>query len=371
MMKTKTLLLLLICFVLVCCSPITSTAQATLNGYWIDVASPVSENNGVYEIYTPEQLAWVASVVNNNGQSFAGKTVRLMADIDLAGKEWMPIGAPSMSGSLSDVMEHTFVGTFDGNYKVIKNLSIGMDGNPNQYGKSQNLGGGMSKNGYVGLFGICGGYGMSAPETVIKNVGLENVSIHTIASGVGALVGNSWGAYIENCYATGTIKVYAPEIVAGGLVGELVAWNEVSLKNCYSAVNLIDNNADPEESFAGLGGLVGSMDNANEPVIVNCYAVGSTSTAGMHGGILGYGGYFLIEGGLISTYHNSDVNKYAVGSWFGTPDDDEIALYARTTTQLKTKSTYVAWDFNSVWAVDSGKNSGYPYLRGFGESTPT
>jgi len=356
-----------VCFTLIVCSP---TAQAALSGNWISNAKSVDEKNGVYEIYTPEQLAWVASTVNNGrGQAFAGKTVKLMADIDLAGKKWTPIGAPSMNTPASQAMNATFVGTFDGNYKVIRNLSIGTDGNPDQYGKkqiiSQSNGTVNSRSGYVGLFGTCGGWGAAAPKTVIKNVGLENVSIHTVAGATGALVGNSWGAYIENCYSTGVIKIYTSEATAGGLVGDMAAWNIVSLRNCYSTVTLTNTKGDTDESFAGLGGLVGSMDNANKPVIVNCYAIGNTNTAGLHGGLLGRGSYSSVNGGLSSAYHNSDVNKYAIGSWFGTPGPDEVKLYARTTSELKTQSTYVGWDFNGIWALDNQKNNGYPYLRGF------
>ena len=62
-----------------------------------------------YIITTAAQLAGLAKLVNEgpeNGSpvNFSGKTVKLGADIDLAGKEWTPIGK---SGA-------TFNGTFDG-----------------------------------------------------------------------------------------------------------------------------------------------------------------------------------------------------------------------------------------------------------------
>ena len=62
-----------------------------------------------YTISTAAQLAGLAKLVNEgpeNGSpvNFSGKTVKLGADIDLAGKEWTPIGK---SGA-------TFNGTFDG-----------------------------------------------------------------------------------------------------------------------------------------------------------------------------------------------------------------------------------------------------------------
>jgi len=337
-----------------------------LVGNWADHVSSVNEKNGVYEIYTPEELAWVAAQVNN-GQSFAGETIKLLADIDLSGKEWTPIGAPPMNSGMSKRISSTFTGTFDGNYKLIKNLSIGTIGKPNPYGRTVDLGGGMTRSGYVGLFGICGEYGMAASETVIRNVGLENVSIHTVASGAGALIGLSWGTYVENCYSTGVIISYAADVTAGGLIAELSAWNNVSVNNCYSTVHLSSTNFDGGELLSGLGGLIGSMGNASEPVVVNCYAIGKTNTAGKRGGILGRGNYSFVEGGILNSYHNADTNKYMVQSvdFYWEPSHEEIELYARTTNELRTQLTYKDWDFINIWGIDKNWNDGYPYLRGF------
>ena len=76
-----------------------------------------------YTITTAAQLAGLAQLVND-GNSFSGKTVKLGADIDLAGKEWTPIGK---SGAM-------FQGTFDGGENTISNLKI------------------SSEESYVGLF---------------------------------------------------------------------------------------------------------------------------------------------------------------------------------------------------------------------------
>ena len=50
----------------------------------------------------------------NGGKSYAGETVTLGADLDLAGVTWTPIGNSTNS----------FNGIFDGNGKVIKNLTV-------------------------------------------------------------------------------------------------------------------------------------------------------------------------------------------------------------------------------------------------------
>jgi len=111
---------------------------------------------------------------------------------------------------------------------------------------------------------------------------------------------------------------------------------------------------------------------ADAAVIVNYYATGNTNTTGLSGGILGNRTCFSIdsdEGALVSAYHNSDMNENANGFWHGEPDPAE--RYLRTTAELKTQSTFVGWNFINTWAMDSNKNNGYPYLRGFVVSTST
>ena len=81
------------------------------------VITPAEDN--VYVVTTAEQLAWVAQQVNTGADTFAGKIVRLGADIDLAGALWTPIGD---SGENS--YTHNFQGTFDGDGKTIRNMKV-------------------------------------------------------------------------------------------------------------------------------------------------------------------------------------------------------------------------------------------------------
>lgn len=56
---------------------------------WSNSTSKVTPTDGVYNIYTAEQLAWVAQQINA-GQ-MTGKTINICNDIDLTGKVWDPI----------------------------------------------------------------------------------------------------------------------------------------------------------------------------------------------------------------------------------------------------------------------------------------
>lgn len=71
-----------------------------------------------YQISTVDQLFEFAEQVNG-GNSFAGKTVQLTADITIpADREWIPIGAQTIDGGVF------FQGTFDGQNHIISGLTI-------------------------------------------------------------------------------------------------------------------------------------------------------------------------------------------------------------------------------------------------------
>ncbi len=160
----------------------------------------------------------------------------------------------------------SFTGQFDGLGHTISNLTIN-----------------TPSTNYIGLFGY------ADTGSVIRNVGLPNVSVMG-SSFTGALVGNNLGS-VGNTYATGSVS---GDFLVGGLVGnnggrvsESYATGSVSVSGTGSGVN---NSA---------GGLVGS----NGGTVSNSYATASMSGSGSSyiGGLVGE------NGGTVS-------NSYAVGS---------------------------------------------------------
>lgn len=106
----------------------TLWAQTTNTYYSIDIyadsyAGGDGSKTNPYEIATAEQLAKLASDVNNGNtpQAFLGKYFKLTADIDLSGGIWMPIGKYYNYGNGNNRL---FFGKFDGNGHVIKNMHI-------------------------------------------------------------------------------------------------------------------------------------------------------------------------------------------------------------------------------------------------------
>ena len=189
--------------------------------------------------------------------------------------------------------------------------------------------------GCVGLFGY-----IANDSSYIKNLALEdcNISGGSVANWCGSIAGALNHGTIENCYATGTVK---GKYMVGGLVGQFPYGK---IKNSYANVSVT--------GFARVGGLVGYSTSANS-IVENCYANGitihtETGTAYPAGGLIGN----AIAITVINSYWDiqSSGLTYSQG---GT---------GKTTTEMKTQSTYVGWDFNSVW----GFNNDYPYLQVFG-----
>ena len=196
------------------------------------------QNGDTYEIFAPEGLQWLANEVNSNTETFAGKTVVLTADIDMADKAFTPIG------TLVSYPSKTFAGTFDGQNHTIYNLTTA-DYTPNYA--------------VAGLFGSTTG--------TIKNVTLKNVNIRS-SHYAGAIVAYSsaQGAVIENCHVDGGTVTSKAELIGssydngdkvGGIAGYIVSSDKI---NGCTVKNLT------VQAYRDLGGIVGCSDGT----VQNC-----------------------------------------------------------------------------------------------------
>lgn len=173
----------------------------------------------------------------------------------------------------------------------------------------------------------------------ISNLAIENGNVR--ANGVnysGILVGNILNGTVRNCYTTG--EVYG-QYGVGGLVG-------------WSSGGLIEDSF----SFATptgtgrVGGLLGNGGNINAKVN-KCFSSGlATVTPDPN----------LFNGGLIGSHSGQSVvtNSYYDNQTSG--QTVSAGGIGKNTTEMKTQSTYVNWDFSNVWGIDSD----YPYLQVFG-----
>lgn len=248
----------------------------------------------------------------NNGETYAGKTVTLTENLDLGTiPNWTPIGTSS----------NPFEGIFDGDSHIIYNLTIDTDVR------------------YCGLFGYVSG-------GAIKNLGLENVKVTSTANDVAGLTGFAgYGSTIERCYATGVVTGYA---AVSGIAGSTYG-NVSTVRNTYARVQI--NRTSTRGDSAGISG----WNESGSVKIENCYS----ACTGEVRPIAGWSdGAAVPNGQIINTYFDQTLSPDFSAS------SGRVDL-GRTSEQLKTKTTYEGWDFESVWTIDESINGGYPYLQGF------
>lgn len=339
----------------------------THNGlYWKDYALSSIENirynSGVVTIYTAEGLAYLSNIVNVNVPTntagnieIAGKyynpediksaTVILANNINLGGKFWTPIGTEI----------NPFKGSFDGNNKVILNLTT-----LGQY--SDDL---IYTDGYSGLFG-CVSLKANTKQS-FKNVTLTNVAINdrkvggliakietpAMLLGVNSLI-------VENItIESGFVKgIYS----AGGIIGEIegntihklekeiggkIQIFEIDVKTNIQ-IRYCQNLAEVSEYVQNIG----IYDRTNNP------AGYKTSQTTYLGGIAGYVGegvkiFNVINKGKVtslsdeSTTNNMIMQNFAIGGIVGR------ASGANIDTALMTSCVSVARNNNDSTNTDS------------------
>ena len=206
-----------------------------------------------------EFIAFAAAV--NGGNSYQGQTVVLGADLDLAGVTWAPIGNSS----------NPFKGTFDGNGKVIKNLSVLMAGQSN-----------------VGLFGF-------TTDGEIKNVTVENAKVAGRLN-VGVVAGTPYTTKYNNITVKGHIEVDGLAYV--GAVGGKNAyanWNNVVVNADAASYVKADSRENGKTYRTYVGGVVGFNGEGGHTfsnITSNINVLGSTCDVGGAFGIAHYGNKF-------------------------------------------------------------------------------
>ena len=213
--------------------------------HWFDSSGGSFGNN--FRIDTVGQLYGFARIVNgtrangNEAYDFAGKSVNLIADIDLSQIEnWTPIGRRTFG---TDAIDLQFSGTFNGNSHIVSNMSI----------RQRGAGG-------SGLFG-------NISNATIRNIGIVDASI-IIANGIsGGLVGVvTDDSSIENVFVTGYVSSDSQFI--GGIVG-LFEGNNISIIRSWSTASVSGRSLN--------GGIVGYVWGS-DIVIENNAALNPTIT---------------------------------------------------------------------------------------------
>ena len=241
-------------------------------------------------ISTVEQLQNFANSVNGTegyiATSYAGQYIALdpTATFDLSQITWTPIGTAT----------NPFSGHFDGRNAVITGLTR------NHTGENDDI--------YYGLFGAVRGEpnekytetsdifdattgalvsGPIAEENytaVVKNLTLQGVNIQTQGSKVGALIGESYHAYIAN------ISVESGKVIGTNSVGGVLGrgYGTILMNVSTGASLTVDTGGNTMGDVYNLGGIAGSLreDSDSLSAAVNCEN-NATVTAYLSGGGIG------------------------------------------------------------------------------------
>jgi len=318
-----------------------------------------------YTITTAQQLAGLAKLVNDGVEYFLDKTIKLGNNISLGNIDWTPIGKDA-----------SFEGTFDGNGYEIKGVNVKKSDDHLYSG----LFGALDLNGEIKNLGVVSST-INGTKEVGGLVGINNGKINksyfigtvTGSADVGGLVGDNTLGIISNSYSEGYVS--GTRDYVGGLIG----FNAGELNNCYSSSRVIG--VDSISNLSGkygeiFGGLVGFNYGSGFGIIMNSYSTGTVT--GNHD----VGGFVGVNNGEIS-------NSYSIGrvsadniaggfaawneesgtisnSFYNTETSGQSESYGgegKTTAEMKVQTTYIGWDFSSIWGIDPTKNSGYPYLK--------
>jgi hypothetical protein len=360
------------------------------------IAGTYGGGSGTLE--SPYQIATAAhlSELSSTSSDWAtGIYFKQMNNITVSG-EWSPIGNSTTN----------FRGSYNGQEYTISGVTI-----TDQF-----------RNGYWGFFGYTNG-------ATIQNLGLISISISE-KSEVGGLIGYAQSTTVSNCYTTGSVSGYYGYV--GGLIADTYG---TTISDCYSTVTVTGGTSGGGSHTGGLvgrctnsspisnsyhitgnvsgrdyvGGLVGVLESFSS--VSQCYSSGSVSGTSAVGGVIGslsasvYDSYSRANvfnsgpnsGGLVGQNVSGSIDKcYSTGTATGSANvggllgyndggsttnsfwDTETSSqdlsaggFGRTTTEMKTASTFIDAGWNSdTWYIDAGFNNGYPYLHWQNAGTP-
>ena len=204
-----------------------------------------------WQITTPAHLEALAAYVNaGNGNNTQNKFYKMMNNINLNGySNWEPIG-----NNIPNGVATRFQGTFDGNNKIVQNLTINK---PTQQ--------------YIGLFGFTSG-------ATIKNLGIAGGNI-TGGENTGGFVGYAGSTTISSCYSSGYISTTVAAgstfgAYAGGIAG---CGYDVFIIYCYNLGAISASSASSSATYGAYAG--GIMGNNGSSTITNCYNTGNISAS--------------------------------------------------------------------------------------------
>ena len=274
--------------------------------------------NNPYQINNAKELAYFRSSLSAKSY-YLNKFVTLNVNIDLNNIDWLGIGTGTSGGS--------FKGTFNGNNRTIKNISMNVTAERKGFFNSNSgtirglninnvfLSGGITNGIAFGLFvGI--NYGNISSCTSSGNV-------NVVGKYVGGFIGCNAGGNLELCSYLGGTGTGTNCI--GGIIGyNMVSSNKIgSLTNCknFGTISAKDYLV---ENYSGLGGIIGV-----------CGSGATISHCENHGDVIGSGKALGGTGGIIGNNFNTYITDCVnTGDITGSENIGGIVGNARNSTTV-------------------------------------
>ncbi len=380
----KKLVALTLCVMLTVCLGLTvpvfaaedfSVWDGSVDTEWLN------ESEKTHIIDSAAKLAGLAKLTNDaaiggSTGAYEGHTFYITVNIDLAGKEWTPIGTNygiNFAGNLEGKL-----GGVEGAAPTIKNFALTNTAGHGNTGFIGTLRGGSVKNltfenasvSYIegSSLGIVVGY-MSKVVTAFENITVINSHVKSTATrqdeGVGGVVGYAKIDKALNfkniAFINGTVEGAIVE--TGGIIGfaRVNVENElITFENCYASGTVTGN-------AGNAGGIAGKLQVLNDSDVFtmkNVQTENLTVKADTAGSLFGQttGGTVVVENALLinstASVAGDAVSVVDATDCFANKDD--AVCLTRTDaelTDLAAKDTLKSFDFGGVWTARAGKTA--------------
>jgi hypothetical protein len=229
--------------------------------------------------------------------------------------------------------------------------------------------------------GFCGIINTSFASTTIERC-YSNVSVYGNMN-VGGFYGRSYiydcRVDINECFSGGSVRATGDNV--GGFYGINNSDKSRLIINKCCSIGYVRGN-DYVGGFCGKSTIVNPNVNQIDS-ISDCFSTSSVSGNDYVGGFCGYeqintkddkvrinrcysnGRVNGKKEGGFCAYQNNNYEENSYNYWDSEASmvSESFIAVGKSTNEMKTKTTFEAWDFTNIWDIDPYNNFGFPHLR--------
>ncbi len=328
-----------------------STATTAGSAGWDPIGNITTKFLGTFSGYDGEASHTIAELcVDRSGEDYVGLfgyvgtdatiTQLSLKNVKLNGKNYVGGFAGRIAGGT--IRDMSVTGSVNGTGSVGGFIGSMLDGNISEISVTTHVNGtSNSVGGFIGTIPA-----LNANASSIRNVSVAG-SVNGESWNTGGFAGSIYiyeNLNVENAYVTSNVT---GQTFVGGFAGTI---GRGSISNVYATGQVTG------DSY--VGGFVGKLDVS--ATITNAYATGdATGTTNMGA----FAGSVDPTSNITASFWDTETS----GLETGIGDGSATGLTGKTTTEMKTKSTFDSvWNFTDVWAIETEVEDSaisYPYLQ--------